>query len=154
MPYQVKQQANRKSKNAPFEPTTFQKFVRDYLSSSSPYRGLLLYHGLGSGKTCTSITVAENLKLGKNVILLSPASLRTNYITALRTDCGVIAYKDNEDALREKYTFISYNAANTIDQLKKIPSLDNHTIVIDEAHNLVSMIVSNSKKGPELYKML
>ena len=154
LPYQVKQQANKKSRNAPFEPTSFQKFVRDYLSSSSPYRGLLLYHGLGSGKTCTSITVAENLKLGKNVILLSPASLRTNYITALRTDCGVTAYKDNEDALRDKYTFISYNASNTIDQLKRIPSIDNHTIVIDEAHNLVSMIVSNSKKGPELYKML
>jgi len=154
LPYQVKEHVTKKSKNAPFEPTSFQKFVRDYLSSSSPYRGLLLYHGLGSGKTCTSITVAENLKLGKNVILLSPASLRTNYITALRTDCGVTAYKDNEDALREKYTFISYNASNTIEQLKRIPSIDNHTIVIDEAHNLISMIVSNSKKGPELYNML
>jgi hypothetical protein len=154
LPYQVKEQTTKKSKNAPFEPTSFQKFVRDYLSLSSPYRGLLLYHGLGSGKTCTSIIVAENLKLGKNVILLSPASLRTNYITALRTDCGVTAYKDNEDALREKYTFISYNASNTIEQLKRIPSIDNHTIVIDEAHNLISMIVSNSKKGPELYNML
>lgn len=154
LPYQVKEQVTKKSKNALFEPTSFQKFVRDYLSSSSPYRGLLLFHGLGSGKTCTSITVAENLKLGKNVILLSPASLRTNYITALRTDCGVTAYKDNEDALREKYSFISYNASNTIEQLKRIPSIDNHTIVIDEAHNLVSMIVSNSKKGPELYNML
>jgi hypothetical protein len=154
LPYQVKEQVTKKSKNALFEPTSFQKFVRDYLSSSSPYRGLLLFHGLGSGKTCTSITVAENLKLGKNVILLSPASLRTNYITALRTDCGVTAYKDNEDALREKYSFISYNASNTIEQLKRISSIDNHTIVIDEAHNLVSMIVSNSKKGPELYNML
>ena len=154
LPYQVKEQINKKSKNDAWQYTSFQKFVRDYLNSSSPYRGLLLYHGLGSGKTCTSITVAENLKLGKNVIVLSPASLRTNYITALQKDCGVSAYKDNEAALREKYTFISYNASNTIDQLKKIPSIDNHTIVIDEAHNLVSMIVSNSKKGPELYKML
>jgi superfamily II DNA or RNA helicase len=154
LPYQVKEQINKKSKKNGWEYTSFQKFVRDYLSSSSPYRGLLLYHGLGSGKTCTSITVAENLKLGKNVIVLSPASLRTNYITALRTDCGVTAYKDNEDALREKYTFISYNASNTIEQLKRIPSIDNHTIVIDEAHNLISMIVSNSKKGPELYNML
>jgi len=154
LPYQVKEQISKKSKKGEWEYTSFQKFVRDYLSASSPYRGLLLYHGLGSGKTCTSITVAENLKLDKNVIVLSPASLRTNYITALRKDCGVTAYKDNEDALREKYSFISYNASNTIDQLKKIPSIDNHTIVIDEAHNLVSMIVSNSKKGPELYKML
>jgi hypothetical protein len=65
LPYQVKEQVTNKSKKNGWEYTSFQKFVRDYLSSSSPYRGLLLYHGLGSGKTCTSITVAENLKLGK-----------------------------------------------------------------------------------------
>lgn len=154
LPYQVKNKINNKSKNDKWEYTTFQKFVRDYLNISSPYRGLLLYHGLGSGKTCTSIAVAENLKTGKNVVVLSPASLRSNYITALQTDCGVTSYKDNEDLLREKYSFISYNASNTIDQLKKIASLDNHTIIIDEVHNLISMMVSKSKKGPELYKML
>ena len=70
LPYQVKEQITKKSKKDGWEYTSFQKFVRDYLSESSPYRGLLLYHGLGSGKTCTSITVAENLKLGKNVIVL------------------------------------------------------------------------------------
>jgi hypothetical protein len=35
-----------------------QKIVRDYLLAETPYRGLLFYHGLGSGKTCSSIAVA------------------------------------------------------------------------------------------------
>ena len=39
----------------------YQKLVRDYLLVETPYRGLLLYHGLGSGKTCASIAVAESL---------------------------------------------------------------------------------------------
>ena len=38
-----------------------QKIVRDYLLAETPYRGLLLYHGLGSGKTCSAIGVAESL---------------------------------------------------------------------------------------------
>jgi hypothetical protein len=33
-----------------FQLLTHQKIVRDYLNLYSPYRGLLLYHGLGSGK--------------------------------------------------------------------------------------------------------
>jgi len=28
----------------------------------SPYRGILLYHGIGTGKTCTAIQISENLK--------------------------------------------------------------------------------------------
>ena len=34
-----------------------QKLVRDFMSDQSPYRGLLLYHGLGVGKTCASIAI-------------------------------------------------------------------------------------------------
>ena len=36
-----------------------QQIVRDYLNLHTPYRGLLLYHGLGSGKTCSSIAIAD-----------------------------------------------------------------------------------------------
>jgi len=147
--YRVSEKVKNKA-----EFTTYQKFIRDYLQASSPYRGLLLYHGLGSGKTCSSIIIAESME--KNVIVLSPATLRSNYVTALKEDpiCGVPAYKNNKNLIDEKYTFISYNAPNTIEQLDKISSLDNHTIVIDEVHNLISMIVSQSKKGPEIYRRL
>ena len=32
------------------------------MNEYTPYRGLLIYHGTGVGKTCTSITIAENIK--------------------------------------------------------------------------------------------
>jgi len=44
-----------------FEKAMYQHFVEHYLSVRSPYRSLLLYHGVGVGKSCTSITVAESL---------------------------------------------------------------------------------------------
>jgi hypothetical protein len=66
-------------------------------------------------------------------------------------DCGV-DYTDKDYS--KIYTFISYNAPNTLEQLQRISSLDNHTIIIEEVHNLISMMVTKSKKGPEIYRML
>jgi hypothetical protein len=75
-----------------FSLLTHQKIVRDYMNLYSPYRGLLLYHGLGSGKTCTSIAIAEGLKNGRKVLIMTPASLRSNYISELKK-CGDQFYK-------------------------------------------------------------
>lgn len=66
---------------------SYQKLVRDYLLMETPYRGLLLYHGLGSGKTCTSIAVAESLLSTKKVYVILPASLKGNYRGEIRK-CG------------------------------------------------------------------
>lgn len=78
-----------------FSLLTHQKIVRDYMNLYTPYRGLLLYHGLGSGKTCTSIAIAEGMKDSKRVIILTPASLRANYIEELKK-CGDLLYKRNQ----------------------------------------------------------
>ena len=81
--------------NKEFSLLTHQKIVRDYLNIYTPYRGLLLYHGLGSGKTCSSIAIAEGLKTYKNVIVMTPASLRRNYIEEMKK-CGDDIYKKNQ----------------------------------------------------------
>lgn len=73
----------------------YQKIVRDYLILESPYRGLLLYHGLGSGKTCSSIAVAESLLSTKKVYILLPASLQDNYRGEIRK-CGDPIYKNEQ----------------------------------------------------------
>jgi hypothetical protein len=78
-----------------FSLLTHQKIVRDYMNLYTPYRGLLLYHGLGSGKTCTSIAIAEGMKDSKSVIIMTPASLRANYIGELKK-CGDLLYKKNQ----------------------------------------------------------
>jgi len=78
-----------------FSLLTHQKIVRDYMNLYTPYRGLLLYHGLGSGKTCTSIAIAEGMKDSKNIIIMTPASLRANYVGELKK-CGDLIYKKNQ----------------------------------------------------------
>ena len=83
------------SKKQEFELLTHQKIVRDYLNLFTPYRGLLLYHGLGSGKTCSSIAIAEGMKSEKKIIVMTPASLRRNYIEELK-NCGDPLFKKNQ----------------------------------------------------------
>ena len=78
-----------------FSLLTHQKIVRDYMNLYTPYRGLLLYHGLGSGKTCTSIAIAEGMKDSKSIIIMTPASLRANYVGELKK-CGDSLYKKNQ----------------------------------------------------------
>lgn len=85
--------SSSKSKN--FDLLTHQKIVRDYLNLYTPYRGLLLYHGLGSGKTCTSIALAEGMKSHKRVYIMTPASLKMNFFSELKK-CGDALYKKNQ----------------------------------------------------------
>jgi len=102
-PYRQEIQENKESiscdtigqTSSDFSLLTHQKIVRDYINLYTPYRGLLLYHGLGSGKTCTSIAIAEGMKDSKPVIIMTPASLRANYIEELKK-CGDLLYKRNQ----------------------------------------------------------
>jgi hypothetical protein len=57
-----------------------QSFVKNFLSFQTPFNSLLLYHGLGSGKTCSAIGVCEESRdylkqtglTKKNIIVASP----------------------------------------------------------------------------------
>ena len=82
----------------------YQSFVRDYIQKPSPYRGVLVYHGLGSGKTCTSIAAMEALSVAddsKPVFVMTPASLSPNYKDEI-TKCGPFVYRTNNH-----WTFVS-----------------------------------------------
>ena len=42
-----------------FEKTLYQHFISQYINNRTPYKSILLYHGVGVGKTCSAITLAE-----------------------------------------------------------------------------------------------
>jgi len=59
--YPIEQKANEMCESD-FELMPHQVFIRNFLSYQTPYNSLLLYHGLGSGKTCSAIGVAEEMR--------------------------------------------------------------------------------------------
>jgi hypothetical protein len=92
--------------SAEFVMLRHQKIVQKYLNSYTPYRGLLLYHGLGSGKTCSSISMIEGMKHDKKIFIMTPASLQQNYRTQLQF-CGDRIFKT-----KNNWTRLEANDAN------------------------------------------
>lgn len=84
-----------KKREGDFGLMTHQAVVRDYMNLFTPYRGVLIYHGLGAGKTCTSIAIAEGMKEQKIVTIMTPASLRVNYAEELK-HCGDPLFRKNQ----------------------------------------------------------
>ena len=61
-----------------------QRLVRDFMQTESPYRGILLYFGLGVGKTLSAIAIAESILNKKQVIVLSKTALEDNFKDNIR----------------------------------------------------------------------
>lgn len=50
------------SDTQPFSLLPYQEYIANFLSPITPYRGILIFHGVGTGKTYTSLAIAEGLK--------------------------------------------------------------------------------------------
>ncbi len=81
-------------KKMSFQENKYQQFIREYFRLDSPTRGALVYHGLGSGKTCSAIAAAESLfsESGRRIIVMTPVSLRANFIREIKF-CGFKIYR-------------------------------------------------------------
>lgn len=137
-----------------------QKIISRFLSSKTPYDELLLFHEMGTGKTCTAINVIENIRYLKPqsyhgaLIFTRSVSLGKNFIHELFFKCTDGRYipehyerlSDFERIRRmgkifsKYYTFLTFEVFAKA--LKKMSDNDimakynNIIIVIDEVHNL------------------
>ena len=81
----IKEQADILAK-ADFELQPHQTFVKNFMSFQTPYSSLLLYHGLGSGKTCSAIGVCEEMRdymkqmaMTKRIIIVASENVQDNF---------------------------------------------------------------------------
>ena len=81
----IKTQADILAK-ADFELQPHQAFVKNFMSSQTPYSSLLLYHGLGSGKTCSAIGVCEEMRdymkqmgITKRIVIVASENVQDNF---------------------------------------------------------------------------
>jgi SpoVK/Ycf46/Vps4 family AAA+-type ATPase len=90
-----------------------QMLINKYMNINTPYRGLLLYHELGTGKTMTSIGILNQYLLNnKKIFVLLPASLRNNFIKELFVRSYFKKYSNNNTL----WTKIEYN--NNLNEIK------------------------------------
>lgn len=144
-----------------------QLFLRDYFTSNMSGKGILIYHKIGAGKTCTAITMAEEFKEKMNIIVLLPAALVGNFRDELRSECGGYMTKEDrniikalnpkdklykstlikvDEKINEYYTIYSYHKFVELAERNKI-KLKNTLLIVDEIQNMVS-------EGGPFYKNL
>jgi len=45
-----------------FELGKHQEFLRNFMNENTPYKGIMVFHGVGVGKTCTAITISNSFR--------------------------------------------------------------------------------------------
>ena len=126
---------------------SYQTFIGKYLDYNSPYRDILIYHGLGSGKTASAINVYNVLYTytpGWNVFIMIKASLRNH---PWMTDLKKWLQEDEYDFRMKNIIFIHYDAPNADKQfmnaIKSVDASKKSIYIFDEVHNFIRNVYSN-----------
>ena len=117
----------------------YQNFVKYYLSLETPYRGLLVYHGLGTGKTATAITTAESLSENMDIFTLLPASLETNFIEEVKRWRSDIFDLENNN-----WVFMTKLEVVNDTSFRKL-LVEKYNISVDDLHNIYLKTKRNTK---------
>ena len=72
--------------DASFELMPHQIFVKNFMSFQTPYNSLLLYHSLGTGKTCSAIGISEEMRnymkkmgINKKIFIIASPNVQDNF---------------------------------------------------------------------------
>jgi Mimiviridae putative ATP-dependent RNA helicase len=137
-----------------------QQFLSNFINPNTPYMGVLVYHRIGSGKTCAAIQIAEKWKKYKRVIVVVPASLRGSFRNELRSQCAGNIYlteKERSELMKlspadRKYMEIIERSDERINNFYELYSynkfveliendmlnLRNAILIVDEIQNMIS----------------
>lgn len=125
-------------RNGAFQLQEHQHFLKQTLRKIDR---LLLFHGIGSGKTCSSISLAaaayesKTFKIRNKIVVVLPASLKSNFMKELNGPCG----EQVEQAVRFKKRFDVMSYQGFVKRYRNKDIKLNHTLVIvDEVQNVVS----------------
>ena len=147
--HQIPKNKNKICEKSVFELQPHQLFLKNLLSRNTPYNGLLIFHGVGVGKTCSGISIAENFKdTDKKIIVLAPEKIQEGWKKNIYNpdsgpdQCTADTYIDEEDKyaknkgklasnkIKEYYEMFGYLAFSNmvkkylIENLKHIPETD------------------------------
>jgi superfamily II DNA or RNA helicase len=151
-----------------------QQWLANYINPKTPYKGMLVYHETGTGKTCTAISIAENfkdelIKNKKKIIILCSDNIKEEFYRTISNpddsfkctgntyndmiESSDITQKNLNQIINQYYNFQTHQKfGKDVDKnTSKEPALihkkySNSVIIIDEAQHLRSKFDSKDKK--------
>lgn len=124
-----------------FELLPHQIFVKNFLSFQTPYNSLLLYHGLGTGKTCSAISICEEMRdylkqmdIENKIIVVASPNVQENFKLQLR----------NFGKLKKIKNIWTLNACAGNKYLKEINPMNMRGLEKQEVIRLINNLIKNS----------
>mgnify|MGYP001970588682 CR=1 FL=1 len=166
----------KNNENKIIEYNKTQKFIVDYFNPESPYKGLLLWHSVGTGKTCTAIACASSSfeKEKYSILWVTRTTLKEdiwknmfeqvcNSVIIKELEQGLIMPKDLKNRKRlikdnwidpisyKQFSNLLLNKNRALSSLLvkkngKEDILKKTLIIIDESHKLYSDDLSDQEK--------
>ena len=85
----IEEQANIECESS-FEILPHQQFLKNFMSMTTPYNSLLLYHELGTGKTCSAIGITEEMRMymkqtgvSHKILIIASPNVQENFLLQL-----------------------------------------------------------------------
>ena len=157
-------------------PLKQQEFIARFLSPKTLNNEILLFHQVGTGKTCSAISIAESaISMNPNMkvlVLVKGDTFVKNFINELAFQCTPGQYiPDNYSKLTSKekvirlnrnirskykiYTFYKFAQEITKDSDANIEKMfSNYIVIIDEVHNIKDIEKKKNEQGVYVYKQL
>lgn len=158
-------------------PLKHQEFLARFLSPKTLNDEMLLFHQVGTGKTCTAISIAElcasmNPSMKKSVILVKGETFIKNFTNELAFQCTTGQYvPENYEKLTSKekifrlnrnirnkyeintfYTFAKEISKYSDEIIEK--NYSNRVIIIDEVHNIKDTEKKRKEEKVYVYKQI
>ena len=118
-----------------------QEFVRRFMSPYTPYKSLILYHSLGSGKSiaCVAVAVDHYLHDGKKCIIVTKGDTGTdNFIKQIRMYREMSSDRDgwNMSMFSMKHYISLSNQISSMTDDDVTRAFSNVILILDEVHNV------------------
>lgn len=112
--------------------TETQRLLSNFINPNTPYKGILIYHGTGVGKSCASIAIAEKFKplvekYGNKIHVLVPGPLnKQGYLGEIQKCTG------------ETYTKFFQDKSVVLDEARKAKIRKNAINIINQHYRIMS----------------
>jgi superfamily II DNA or RNA helicase len=138
----------------------YQEFLGKYMNYNGLYNNILIYHGVGAGKTASTINIYNmlyNYTPGWNVYILIKATLKDD---PWMKDLQIWLQEEEKNFRMKNIIFISYDAPNADTQfmnaIKSADTSKKNFYIIDEVHLFIRNVYNNitlkkGKRGQIIY---
>lgn len=150
-----------------FEIQSHQYFLKNFISKLSHYNGILIFHGVGVGKTCSGVGIAENFKDmygedNKKIIILSSSNIQIGWRKTIynprigENQCTGDTYsidesvsdidKESKKMIKKYYDFYGYASfANMIKKLieSQLLMIEDEELKIEKEKELIKKTFSD-----------